>query len=50
MEEEKKENDNKEKDKLDYEILFEDFSYFDLSFKIIVIGDSGKTLFYIIKE
>ena len=50
MEEEKKENDNKEKDKLDYEILFEDFSYFDLSFKIIVIGDSGKKFFYIIKE
>ena len=50
MEEEKKENENKEKDKLDYEILFEDFSYFDLSFKIIVIGDSGKKLFYIIKE
>jgi hypothetical protein len=42
MEEENKENENQ--DKLDYEILFEDFSYFDLSFKLIVIGNSGKKL------
>ena len=36
------------KDKLDYEILFEDFSYFDLSFKLIVIGNSGKKNYYYI--
>ena len=42
MEEENQENENQ--DKLDYEILFEDFSYFDLSFKLIVIGNSGKKL------
>ena len=36
---------------LNYEILLEDFSYFDLSFKVIVIGNSGNTnyIFYIIK-
>ena len=32
----------KEEKKLDYEMLLEDFSYFDLSFKLIVIGNSGK--------
>ena len=42
---EKEKENNKEKDKLDYEILLEDFSYFDLSFKLIVIGDSGKKIF-----
>ena len=42
---EKEKDNNKEKDKLDYEILLEDFSYFDLSFKLIVIGDSGKKIF-----
>jgi len=50
MEEKNKENieENNEdnKDKLDYEILFEDFSYFDLSFKLIVIGNSGKKFLY----
>ena len=32
----------KEEKKLDYEMLLEDYSYFDLSFKLIVIGNSGK--------
>lgn len=32
----------------DYEILLEDFTYFDLSFKLIVIGNSGKKYIYII--
>ena len=44
---EKEKDNNNEKDKLDYEILLEDFSYFDLSFKLIVIGDSGKKIFFI---
>ena len=46
--EEKKEKEEKEdntekgkEDEKDYEILPEDFQNFDLSFKIIVIGDSG---------
>ena len=30
----------------DYEILLEDFTYFDLSFKLIVIGNSGKIFLY----
>ena len=34
----------KDINKIDYEILLEDFAYFDLSFKIIVIGNSGKKL------
>ena len=39
----KEENLEKQKDKnkADYEILLQDFSYFDLSFKLIVIGNSG---------
>ena len=32
----------KEEKKLDYEMLLEDYTYFDLSFKLIVIGNSGK--------
>ena len=36
----------KDINKIDYEILLEDFAYFDLSFKIIVIGNSGKKLIY----
>ncbi len=40
--EEENNQENENQDKLDYEILFEDFSYFDLSFKLIVIGNSGK--------
>lgn len=47
--EDDEEKSEKEKDKLNYEILIEDFSYFDLSFKIIVIGNSGKNYFIIIK-
>ena len=31
----------KDKNKVDYEILLQDFAYFDLSFKLIVIGNSG---------
>ena len=37
-------NDNPEKGqsgKYHYEILPEDFSHYDLSFKLIVVGDSG---------
>jgi hypothetical protein len=33
---------------IDYEILLEDFTYFDLAFKLIVIGNSGKKYLYII--
>ena len=43
--EEENNQENENQDKLDYEILFEDFSYFDLSFKLIVIGNSGKNYF-----
>ena len=32
--------------KKEYEILLEDFSYFDLSFKIILIGNNGKIIFF----
>ena len=41
--EEKEENQEKEKEKEEepYEILREDFPNYDLSFKIIVIGNSG---------
>ena len=43
---EKKEKEEQEtKDELNYEILLEDFSFFDLSFKLIVIGNSGKNYF-----
>ena len=28
-------------DEMEYEILYEDSTYYDLNFKIIVIGDSG---------
>ena len=31
-----------EKEQPDYEILSEEYSQYDLSFKIIVIGNSGK--------
>ena len=37
----------------DYEILREDYSNYDLSFKVIVIGNSGKKIFtnlYTIKK
>ena len=34
----------------DYEIVSEDFAYFDLCFKIIVIGDSGKNILLFIKH
>ena len=34
--------DNSEENVENYEILDENISTFDLSFKIIVIGDSGK--------
>ena len=49
--EENKENkENKEKEE-SYEILREDFPNYDLSFKVIVIGDSGnsKNFIYNIK-
>ncbi len=37
------ENQNNARDK-DYEVLPEDYASYDLSFKIIVIGNSGKTI------
>ena len=30
----------------EYEILPEDYARYDLSFKIVVIGNSGKTIIY----
>ena len=39
--EEKNNENQKNNKKADYEILLQDFSYFDLSFKLIVIGNSG---------
>ena len=33
----------------DYEILKEDYPNYDLSFKVIVIGDSGKKILFIYK-
>ena len=35
-------DDNSEESIEDYEILNEDITSYDLSFKIIVIGDAGK--------
>ena len=37
--------DIQELDGLNYSILKEDYPVYDLSFKIIIIGDSGKYLF-----
>ena len=37
-------SDDKEPEKKDYQLLGEDFPTYDYSFKIIVIGDSGKTI------
>ena len=34
-----------ENEEKDYEILREDFPHYDLSFKLIVIGNSGKNYF-----
>ncbi len=34
----------------DYEIVVEEFTYFDLCFKIIVIGNSGKKILLFIKH
>ena len=39
-----------EESKLDYEILSEEYPQYDLSFKIIVIGNSGKKIFFLIKK
>jgi len=36
-----------EEPKLDYEILSEEYPQYDLSFKIIVIGNSGKKIYFI---
>ena len=47
LEIEKEKEKNNGTQKLDYEILLEDFSYFDLSFKVIVIGNSGKKILII---
>ena len=38
-----------EEPKLDYEILSEEYPQYDLSFKIIVIGNSGKKYILLIK-
>ena len=35
------EGDTTEKDKINYEILREDYPNYDLSFKVIVIGNSS---------
>ena len=40
--EENKQEPNKENLKKEYEILKEDYPNFDLSFKVIVIGNSSK--------
>ena len=37
-----------EKKNLDYELLSEEYSHYDLSFKIIVIGNSGNSKIIII--
>jgi len=42
MSDEDSEKEDIDIDNLEYEILREDYSYFDLSFKIIVIGNCGK--------
>ena len=47
LEIDKEKEKNNGTQKLDYEILLEDFSYFDLSFKVIVIGNSGKKILII---
>ena len=39
--------DIQESDGLKYSILKEDYPVYDLSFKIIIIGDSGKYLFFL---
>jgi hypothetical protein len=39
---EENEQEKENQDSKDYEILREDFPNYDLSFKIIVIGNSGK--------
>ena len=47
--EEKKENyDNEIQNKIDYCILTKDCPYYDLSFKVILLGDSGKIFIYFI--
>lgn len=42
-----KQENNNDKENKDYEILLEDFTYFDLSFKLIVIGNSGKKIIFL---
>ena len=42
-----KQENNNDKENKDYEILLEDFTYFDLSFKLIVIGTSGKKIIFL---
>ena len=39
-----------ERCKEDYEILNEEYAQYDLSFKIIVIGNSGKEIFLLIQK
>ena len=37
---------DKEKDLNNYKILSEDYPTYDLAFKVIIIGNSGKKYFY----
>ena len=38
--------ENSSEEKKDYEILREDYPNYDLSFKVIVIGNSGNLIIY----
>ncbi len=50
MSEENGETTDKENNQKDYEILREDYPNYDLSFKVIVIGNSGNyNLYFIFK-
>ena len=46
QEENEKENENEKTNDKGYDILREDFPNYDLSFKIIVIGNSGKIKYF----
>ena len=35
-------NEGEKEEEKEYELLKDDYPYFDLSFKVIVIGNSGK--------
>ena len=42
------ESDQQESEKINYEILREDYPNYDLSFKVIVIGNSSNYILYLI--